>query len=257
MVGVGHGIVVEVSDYYRLYRTAFYVRHHLLHLFPPAYYRTPHLLLGVPDNSAVAMTDGLGQAGDGYVITLKMAVINSYRRTVINFQIGVDGLVGAFLELEFTFIRNREPAQGDITVRALSIDEHEVSGLIFREMASYELVNVIFSCQVHLLEANNVSIDVKNNATTDATLRKGLEFELTGSSFCVVPTLVHTWSGIDVEDGAVVIARTGNVDLHSNATANSKSVISNSSVGIYFADDSKYPYSYVGQISSPVVMHMS
>ena len=97
------------------------------------------------------------------------------------------------------------------------------------------------------VEASKVDINVTNNATTDASLKKGLEVKFTGKTYCVVPTIVHTWSGVDINDGAVVIARTGDANFKSTAEADANAKIKDSSLGAYFKGDKRYPYNYVGQ----------
>ncbi len=115
-----------------------------------------------------------------------------------------------------------------------------------RDRYGYERADTVVGKHSYI-EASKVDINVTNNATTDASLKKGFEIKIKGSSYCVVPTLVHTWSGNDIEEGAVIVVTTENANFTSIATANATSKISNSSLGASFKGDRKYPYNFVGQ----------
>ena len=115
-----------------------------------------------------------------------------------------------------------------------------------RDRYGYERADTVVGKHSYI-EASKVDINVTNNATTDASLKKGFEIKIKGSNYCVVPTIVHTWSGNDIEEGAVIVVTTENANFTSNATANATSKISNSSLGASFKGDRKYPYNFVGQ----------
>ena len=115
-----------------------------------------------------------------------------------------------------------------------------------RDRYGYERADTVVGKHSYI-EASKVDINVTNNATTDASLKKGFEIKIKGSNYCVVPTIVHTWSGNDIEEGAVIVVTTENANFTSNATANANSEISNSSLGASFKGDRKYPYNFVGQ----------
>ncbi len=115
-----------------------------------------------------------------------------------------------------------------------------------REAYGYEHADVVIG-EHSYVEASTVDMTAKNNATAKAGIKEGVKVSWTGSSYCVVPTLVHTWSGVDVEDGAVVIATTGDVTIVSDAQATTKAKISNESIGGHFKGNRFYPYAYVGQ----------
>ena len=88
-----------------------------------------------------------------------------------------------------------------------------------RDRYGYERADTVVGKHSYI-EASKVDINVTNNATTDASLKKGFEIKIKGSNYCVVPTI---------------------------ATANATSKISNSSLGASFKGDRKYPYNFVGQ----------
>ena len=115
-----------------------------------------------------------------------------------------------------------------------------------RDRYGYERADTVVGKHSYI-EASKVDINVTNNATTDASLKKGFEIKIKGSNYCVVPTIVHTWSGNDIEEGAVIVVTTENANFTSIATANATSKISNSSLGASFKGDRKYPYNFVGQ----------
>ena len=140
----------------------------------------------------------------------------------------------------------REDPGAVIIKRGEYIESADEKNKKIRDEYGYERSDAVVGKNSYV-EANTVDINVTNKATTYASLKQGKDIKFTGSAYCVVPTVVHTWSGNDVEDGAVVIARMGNANFASHGTANSKAEITNDSLGVYFTGDKRYPYNFVGQ----------